>query len=355
MKSNTICLAIPSLNLGGMERVMIEISKYIENNSEYEVVIIKLARSDQDFYTVPDGVRVVQPNFLFNRRLRVFYTFKLLWFLIKTIRSIKPISVLSFGEMYNSFVLLSSFFTNTKYFVGDRSQPDKKWGFFHEQFRRLIYKRAYGIVVQTTYAKDFFKKELNHKNIQVIPNPLRNHEYEKIEKEKIVIYTGRLIASKKVDLLIASFDNINNPEWKLWIVGDGIERENLETGIKNLKTKNNIIFFGAQKNVGEFYSKAKIFAFTSISEGFPNVLIEAQSYGIPIISFDCVAGPSDIIDDGQNGFLIPLLDSITFEQKLALLMNNEDLLGKMSINALASSKKYNVDIVASQFLKFIVS
>ena len=355
MKNNTICLAIPSLNLGGMERVMIEIAHYIKNNTDYEVVIIKLARSDKEFYTVPKGVTVIEPDFLFNRRLRVYHSLKLLWFLIKTIRRIKPMSVLSFGEMYNSFVLLSSFFTNAKYFVSDRSQPNKKWGFFHEQMRKLIYRRAYGIVAQTSYAKDFFKKELNHKNIKVIPNPNRDHQYVKVEKEKVILYMGRLIKSKRVDLLLDIFSKIDNPNWKLWIVGDGPQKEILEKQLSELDCKDSITIFGAQKNIDEFYSKAKIFAFTSISEGFPNVLIEALSFALPCVCFDCVAGPSDIIENNQNGFLIPLLDTAMFQEKLSLLITDQELRNTISENALASSEKYDVKIISEQFLKFITS
>lgn len=355
MKNKTICLAIPSLNIGGMERVMIEIANFIKNNSEYEVTIIKLTRTEKNFYAIPKGVHLVEPDFFFNRKLRIYHSFKLLWFLIKTIRRIKPISVLSFGEMYNSFVLLSSFFTNTKYFVSDRSQPNRKWGFFHEKMRKLIYGRANGIIAQTSYSKDFFEKELNHHNIQVISNPNRDHDYIKSDKENIILFVGRMIPNKRVDLLIDIFTKINNPEWQLWLVGDGPDRQRLESEVQLSDFKEKITFFGAQKNVNDFYSKAKIFAFTSISEGFPNVLIEAHSYAVPTVAFDCVAGPSDIIDDGENGFLIPLLDAKTFEEKLTLLMADSNLIAQMSANALESSKKYKVNVISEQFLKFITA
>ena len=355
MENNRICFAIPSLNLGGMERVTIEIANFIKNNSDYEVTIIKLAKSEKNFYEVPAGVTLVEPDFLFNRKLRIYHSFKLLFFLIKTIKQINPVSILSFGEMYNSFVLLSSFFTNTKYFVSDRSQPDRNWGFFHIQMRKLLYGRAFGIVAQTTYAKKYLEKELEHRNIKVIPNPLRRNDYEIGEKDKIILYVGRLIASKRVDLLIDAFEEVSNSDWKLWIVGDGPEFNKLENKITNLKTRSLIKFFGAKKNVGEFYSKAKIFAFTSISEGFPNVLIEAQSYGLPIISFDCIAGPADIINDAENGFLIPLLNTKEFSKKLVVLMTDETLLMKMSADALSSSKKFNVDEISLQYFKFMIS
>ncbi|MBS7786429.1 glycosyltransferase [Flavobacterium sp. CYK-55] len=355
MENKRICLAIPSLNVGGMERVMIEIAQYIKKNSDHQVTIIKLARSQNNFYQVPEGVDLVEPDFFFNPRLRLYHSLKLLWFLIQTIRRIKPKSVLSFGEMYNSFVLLSSFFTSSKYYVSDRSQPDRKWGFFHEKMRQLVYRRAHGIVAQTSYSKAFFERELNHKNIRVIPNPGRDHDYQMTEKKNIVLYVGRLIPNKKVDLLLDIFDQIALPDWELWIVGDGPERQKLEQQHQQLKNQQHIKLWGAQKDIGAFYAQAKIFAFTSISEGFPNVLIEAQSYGVTCVSFDCVAGPSDIIGDGSNGFLIPLLNTEIFAQKLAELMKNDSLCMQMRKQSLIDSEKYKTDVVAEQFLNFITS
>lgn len=355
MENKRICLALPSLNVGGMERVMVEIARYIRNHSDYQVTIIKLVRTEKNFYQVPEGVELIEPDFFFNRKLRVYHSFKLLWYLIKTIRREKPQSVLSFGEMYNSFVLLSSFFTSAKYYVSDRSQPDRKWGFFHEKMRQLVYGRADGIVAQTSYSKAFFERELNHKNIRVIPNPGRDHDYQISEKKNVVLYVGRLIPNKKVDVLLNIFDRVAFPDWELWVVGDGPEREKLEQQRTGLKHPNQIKLWGARKDIENFYSLAKIFAFTSVSEGFPNVLIEAQSFAVPCISFDCVAGPSDIINDGENGYLIPLLDDKTFAERLSELMNNPNLLERMSKQSLQDSKKYKTDVVAEQFLKFITS
>lgn len=355
MENKRICLAIPSLNVGGMERVMVEIARYIRNHSTYQVTIIKLVRTEKNFYQVPEGVKLIEPDFFFNRKLRIYHSLKLLVYLIKTIRREKPQSVLSFGEMYNSFVLLSSFFTSAQYYVSDRSQPDRKWGFFHEKMRQLVYGRADGIVAQTSYSKAFFERELNHKNIRVIPNPGRDHDYQMAEKKNVVLYVGRLIPNKKVDVLLEIFNRAAQPNWELWIVGDGPEREKLENQLQSLTQKEQIKLWGARKDIEDFYSQAKIFAFTSISEGFPNVLIEAQSFAVPCVSFDCVAGPSDIIQDGENGYLIPLNDAETFAQRLSQLMQDENLRVRMAVQSLEDSKKYKTDVVAEQFLKFITT
>jgi GalNAc-alpha-(1->4)-GalNAc-alpha-(1->3)-diNAcBac-PP-undecaprenol alpha-1,4-N-acetyl-D-galactosaminyltransferase len=354
LKPKKLCFVIPSLNVGGMERVMIEIANHANQSSEYDVHLIKLTKG-KNFYELPDGIKLYEPDFFFSNKSRLYYSMKTFNFLLRTLRKIKPHSILSFGEMYNSFVLLTTFFIKNRVFISDRSQPDRKWGKFHDTTRELIYRRASGIVAQTSYSKDFLFRTLKHNNIKVIANPGRNFEPVTGRGEKVVITVGRLIPAKQVDQLVAMFSEINNPEWQLWIVGDGPERENIESIINKSPLRDNIKLWGSQKDVARFYSKSQIFAFTSRSEGFPNVLVEAQQFGLPCVSFDCVAGPSDIIVDGQNGFLVPMQDNETFKAKLSQLMNDESLLQKMSAISIEFSKKYEPEAIAEDYLKFITS
>ena len=128
----------------------------------------------------------------------------------------------------------------------------------------------------------------------------------------------------------------------------------LERQIKSLGLENQVVLTGEQKNVERYYLKSKIFAFTSSIEGFPNVIGEALSAGLPVIAYDCIAGPSEMITDGENGFLIPVFDDIMFQEKLHKLMNDEALMKSIGEKAKKRIHKFSVESIGKQYLDFIL-
>ncbi len=349
-------MILPSLNVGGMERVMIELARYFVSHSKFEVHLIVMTSYDF-FYNPLSSVKVYKPDFSFKNGSRIINQLKTLLFVRARIKEIKPDYVLSFGEMYNSFVLLSTLGITTKVFVSDRSKPDKSWGLFHNFLRKVLYKNAYGIISQTNYSKEILSRMLRHDNIRVIPNPLSiNPENSRgdTSRENVILSVGRLIESKRFDLLIKAFSNISTRKnWKLWIVGDGPKMEELGKLIESLGIGNDVILFGKQQDVSYYLNRSKLFAFTSVSEGFPNVLIEALAHGLPVVSFDCVAGPSDIIQEGVNGFLLQELDVNGFTLKLESLMSNPSMIERMQQNALQSAQRFDPELIGESYYNFI--
>jgi GalNAc-alpha-(1->4)-GalNAc-alpha-(1->3)-diNAcBac-PP-undecaprenol alpha-1,4-N-acetyl-D-galactosaminyltransferase len=114
-----------------------------------------------------------------------------------------------------------------------------------------------------------------------------------------------------------------------------------------------VVFAGRRSDVQRFYDRAKIFAFTSSSEGFPNVVAEALSAGLPVVSYDCVAGPADLIRNGEKGFLVDLFDDALFAERLGYLMKNEEKRHTMSINARRSVAHLSPSAVAGRVLAFM--
>ena len=158
---------------------------------------------------------------------------------------------------------------------------------------------------------------------------------------------GRLIESKHHDKLIEMFARVVIPGWKLLIVGyDHLKQKNmskLKKLISELNVEDRVILVGKQKNVDYYYLKSKIFAFTSSSEGFPNAIGEAISAGLPVVTYDCIAGPSEMIINSSTGFLIPLFDRDQFREKLELLMRSKELREKFGIHGQRVIEKFIKD------------
>ncbi|MBJ7429171.1 MAG: glycosyltransferase [Bacteroidia bacterium] len=355
-----ICLIIPSLHAGGMERVMSELIMQFSKKENIELHLILYGIRRDIFYTLPSNITIHKPDFEFNNQFRLFSTLRTIWALRKIVTKINPTTILSFGELWNSFVLIALIGKSYPIYVSDRCQPDKSLGKLHDQLRKILYPKATGIIAQTAIAKSIYLNQFKHDNIRVIGNPIRIIDnMHNITKENIVLSVGRLIKTKHHDELIRLFGKINNPNWKLIIVGDDALKQNnmsrLQALVKERNAENQIILAGKQSDVDSYYLKSKIFAFTSSSEGFPNVIGEAQSAGLPVIAFDCIAGPADLIENNKNGFLIPLFDYKQFEEKLRQLMNNSSLCESMGNYAQTSVKQFEANSISNKFYNFILN
>jgi glycosyltransferase involved in cell wall biosynthesis len=354
-----ICLVIPSLQAGGMERVMSELAGHFCKKSDLEVHMILYGRSLEVFYPIPENLILHKPGSVVNDNENPAYIFGRLLFLRNRVRKLRPHAVLSFGEYWNSFVILALLGLDCNLFISDRCTPERKYSTFHSFLRRFLYPVTKGIVAQTIKAREIYSRKFNHRNIEVIGNPIREVlQKKKSIRENQVLMIGRFITSKNQDKLIEMFISIGMPEWKLVLVGyDHLKQNNYER-LKEIVSQNNeedkVIFAGKQADVDSYYTGSKIFAFTSGSEGFPNVIGEAMSAGLPVIAFDCVAGPSDMITDNHNGFLIPLYDYKQFQEKLEMLMRHEELRNRFGRNAKKDIIRFSVSSIGEKYYDFIL-
>ena len=354
-----LCLVIPSLQAGGMERVMSELVKYFAATKNLEIHLILYGGNREIFYQVPEDIILYKPGFVFNNQWRFINTLRTLKYLRQTVKRINPGSILSFGELWNSFVMLSLIGFKYPVYISDRCSPEKKFSPIHQLLRSYFYPRSKGIIAQTDKARERYLEQFKHPNIRVIANPIRFILGTKEdERENIVLNVGRLINSKHQDRLIKLFLELNIPRWKLVLVGyDHLKQSNfnrLQEIIENYQGEDKVILVGKHVDVDSFYKKSKVFAFTSSSEGFPNVIGEALSAGLPVISYDCIAGPSDLITQGENGFLIPVFDDRKFQQQLRFLINNEEIRKEMSENAKMSISNLSIQVIGKQYLEFIL-
>jgi len=353
-----ITCIIHSLSFGGMERVMANLINSFANREHVEVSLLLIGRFRNVEFQISDKINVYIPYFEYKPSSRLSSTLKTTHFIRKTIKEINPNTILSFGEFWNNLVLLSLKGLNYPVYISDRSQPNKNLGKIQNLLRDKLYPKAAGYIAQTEKARAIAHKNKWSKNTTTIGNPInQNINLTESEKENIILTVGRLIATKHIDELIEMFKEINDENWKLVIVGGNAKNLNLLEKyiqlVKELGLEDRVQLVGAKSNVADYYKRAKIFAFTSSSEGFPNVIGEAMSYGLPVIAYDCTAGPSDLINNEETGFLIEERDQKTYIEKLKKLMQDEELRNKQSSKALEKIKDFDAEKIAEQFFTFI--
>ncbi len=149
------------------------------------------------------------------------------------------------------------------------------------------------------------------------------------------------IALKRVFRVI-----INKPE--LYILGEGHEKENLESLISELKLQDKVFLPGFVDNPSEILSSANLFVLSSNREGFGNVLVEALSCGLPLISTDCPSGPSEILKNGQLGKLVPVNDVKSMTDAIIEAINNPDKYSTREERMLRA-KDFSVENVVNQY------
>ena len=186
-----------------------------------------------------------------------------------------------------------------------------------------------------------------------IPNPNTFNSPNVLlkQKQKTIIYVGRLTKLEKEPLRLLKIWKIlhnNFPNWKLKIIGEGEEKENMRKYVEN-KRLNNVFFEGAQFDVMKYYKEASFVCLTSNFEGWGMVLTEGMQYGCIPFTFNNYGAAFDIIDDGLNGCLISAFDIKEYANRLSELMSNELKRLKMSKAAIDKVKKFSVEKVADKW------
>lgn len=220
---------------------------------------------------------------------------------------------------------------------------------FRKVGRLLAAKYSDIIITLTDKDKNLWLNGITHISAKIVtihnPSPYENvYNLPKLE-QKTVLAVGRLTYQKGFDMLLDVWANLckKNIDWKLLIVGDGVDKELLTTRVKELNIIDRVEFIPATKNIAQYYQSSSFYCMSSRFEGFGMVLLEAQAFGLPIVSFDCDCGPSDIVTNGINGFLVENGNVTELESKLCEMMKiSRYEYEKMSYSAYENSKKFSL-------------
>lgn len=189
-------------------------------------------------------------------------------------------------------------------------------------------------------------------NLHVIPNArtFTTDSPAQLENRE-VLAVGRYTYQKGFDLLLQAWAAVCREVsgWTLRIVGDGELRDELQQMVARLGVGDSVILARQSSDVQSLYRRAAIYVMSSRYEGLPMVLLEAQAAGLPIVSFACPCGPSDVVTDGRDGFLVPAGDTDALAARLLTLMRDPALRQRMGAAAYADSARFSTEAVMGQW------
>ena len=353
-----ITLFIYSLNAGGAERVLSNIANYLVNKN-YKISIVTIT-DEKPFYRLNDRIKLYKlgmQNKSNNFFQAIFLHLKRFTGLINILKKINSNLIISFMTINNVYATISAKVLKIPIIISERNVPYKDIkSFIWSIIYKLVYPKADFIVVQTKKIADYCSSFCKPEKIKIIPNPLNTKLFfaQSIKREQIILNIGRLYFQKGHDLLISAFSMTKIKNWKLVIIGEGPNKNKLINQIKKNNLENQVLLPGVVKNVSEYYASASIFILSSRYEGFPNVLCEAMSSGLACISFDCPAGPSEIIKHNVNGLLVENENTLKLAAAMKVLMSNNEKRRKLGSEAKKIVNKLNEDKIIQKWEKIIL-
>jgi len=346
-KNKKLVGIIHQLTMGGAERMMVQIlNHFVSTGVEVHLILFKnigihkeslnskIIIHDLDTSSVTRGigkclwqVYKIQPNIVFSGIGHVNIS---LAFFIPLMKMVLPQSRWISRE------------TNIVSLKVKKEKYPKIFNFLY----KTVYQNYDVVIAQSKDMQDDLK--INYpksaKKSLVINNPVNIESIQalvskemafKFEEDKIYLLTvGELRKTKRQDLLLEAFAKLPL-EYRLIIVGTGKEEEALKELASSLGIDSRVYFEGYQHNPFSYMAQADLFVLTSEHEGFPNVLLEANSLGTPIVAFNCQGGISEIIEEGINGFSVPFGDiedlSLTIEKTIEKDLEKETIINSIRI------------------------
>ena len=342
-----LVILIHSLSSGGAERVTSQLANYWAEKN-WDITVVTMTGNEQDFYTLHHNIKRIslglgtESKGLFQAVMHNFQRINALRTLLK---NQKPDVALAMMTTANILLSLAARGLSIPVVGSERIHPPTfPLGPIWDWLRRQCYGQLAVIVAQTEESASWLKVHTKAKKIEVIPNavsyPIEPHS--PIVKPNWhnpdcfnLIAVGRLSHQKGFDRLLSVFSNLSSlfPNWNLTILGEGNYRQSLEQQRKALGLESRVSMPGVVGNLDDWYRSSDLFVMTSLFEGFPNTLVEAMAYGLPVVSVDCDTGPRDIIRHKVDGLLVPQNNPEALISALTELMSDESLRLEYAVRA----------------------
>ena len=205
--------------------------------------------------------------------------------------------------------------------------------------------------------EEFYRQKVKCKTVY-IPNTLDYYPKKVSDlEEKRIISVGRLSDEKGYLDLIDVFSLVHQvyPDWKLDIIGDGNQKENIQKKIEEYGLKDFIILHGFQNKeyINQLLQKSSVYVMCSYTESFGIVLLEAFSFGIPCVAFDSARGATEIISNNWDGYLIKDRNKEIMAKKVCELISNPNRRIIMGANGIKKANQYSMDEIRKYWIQII--
>lgn len=342
---------------GGAQRVIANVSNSLAEKG-YDVNLLLFSRNEKE-YPLSDKIKITALGENFEEYSKIS-SISRIRIIRKYLKGLKPDVAVGFLEggyaLYlSSFGLklkkVSSARINPQHIMtakGLRAEINRRW-FFHSD----------AVVLQTAAQKSYVPDKLKKKSV-IIANPVPEYVLEgKCEsynkKCRNLIMVGRLDEQKNYPMAFRAIQMVKEkyPDVHLDIYGKGALDEKLHQMLVDMHLTDHVTMCGWTQDALKEYTKHDMFLMTSDMEGMPNALMEAMAVGLPCISTDCETGPADLIEDGVNGYLVPVNDHIILAEKIMEFMEMSfEERCSIANNAHESMKAmFNIGIISEKWEK----
>ena len=364
-KKNKILFVLSNLGNGGAQRTVLNILNNIDLEKFSPTLCIFNNPSDTSYLDLlRSSIRVK----VLNTKAR-FSVFKL----IKEIRSQTPDLVFSTLGYVNFVVFVAHLLSFSKSKLILREASFKKKGYNTTKLEYYLVRLAYRNCDVLISLSDGVRQHLiehygiKREKIRVVYNPVDIDRIEQVVNDGEIliprkpgvfriIACGRLEAPKNYELLIHAVSKLNTglEFWELHILGDGEKKGELQQLVKDLGLESNIRFLGFQKNPYSYIKGADLFILSSRWEGFPNVIVEAMTCGVPVLATDCLYGPNVILENGKHGWLVPNEDEAALTEKTDYLIRNQQELLRIKNSMPSRVQEFNAKKIIKEYEKLFL-
>lgn len=347
-----VAILVTALGAGGAEQVIAQLSRHLALNGRRVTLISFDAPDDLIYHGFDNRVELVRlgcANSGTTGNLRKIFRLR------GALRATRPDLLLSFLTKNNLLASIAIVGLPIRWIACERNNPERQqanplWN----ALLRITYRRADAIVCQTAAVQRCFPRAVKSR-LHVIPNPIAPSDAKPTGSGSRLVAVGRLDRQKGFDILIDAFARVASlhPEWQLQIWGEGPERANLEKRIADHAMIDRIILRGVSAQPRGWIAEADVFVLSSRYEGFPNVLGEALSAGLPVIATDCDFGPSEMVSHGIDGWLVPSEQPAALISALDRVLGDATLRSRLASRARAAAERFAPPGVMAEWERLI--